>query len=245
MTLIFSPATQGDLVIGYLPLADTLAQVADEDDYIDIPLDGKDYRVNIGASRLRVFKKNPICACCGIRATECSLDLDFQATKEAGDARYHINLYAATGVKGQDHQHMILFARDHIIPKSKGGDETEENSQTLCFNCNCLKDSAELDLEHMRKALFPAYRAYQSSKALRLAKERLHLHYVRLEKLQRAIDNIKQALIVVTDHRAEGLKDKLNNSEQEFNDLLLYIKDVELRSQLTGTVPNLLPVINK
>jgi len=132
---------------------------------------------------------------------------------------------------------MILFTRDHIVPKFKGGDETEENSQTLCFNCNTLKDSTELDLEHMRRALFPAYRAYQSSKALNLAKDRLHLPYVRLEKARRAVENITQALAIVTDHRAEGMKDRRDKSAERVDELLSYITDVELQSQLTGVVP--------
>jgi len=237
MTLIFSPATQSDLVIGELPFEDILAQIANEDTLVDIDIAGKAYPVNIGVSRLRIIKKSPVCACCGIHATNCSLDLDAQSTKEAGELRYHINFYATTGVKGQEHQHMILFTRDHILPKFKGGDDSEENSQTLCFNCNCLKDSTEMDLVHMRKALFPAYRAYQSSKALNLAKERLHMHYVRLEKAKRAVENITQALTIVTDHRAEGLKDKREKAEKTAADLLSYVRQVELQSQLTGVVP--------
>jgi len=237
MTFIFSPATQADLVIAELPFEDTLSQITNEDNYVDIDIAGKAYPVNMGASRLRIIKKSPVCACCGIRATECSLDLDAQSTKEAGELRYHVNFYAATGVKDHDHQHMILFTRDHIVPKFKGGDESEENSQTLCFNCNCLKDSTEMDLEHMRKALFPAYRAYQSSKALNLAKDRLHMHYVRLEKANRAVENITQALTIVTDHRAEGLKDKRDKSAETATKLLSYIEQVERQSQLNGVVP--------
>lgn len=94
-----------------------------------------------------------------------------------------------------------------------------------------------MDLEHMRKALFPAYRAYQSSKALNLAKDRLHMHYVRLEKANRAVENITHALTIVTDHRAEGLKDKRDKSAETAANLLSYIKQVELQSQLTGVVP--------
>lgn len=240
MTFIFSPATQSDLVIAELPFEDTLAQITNEDNYVDIVIVGKTYPVNMGVSRLRIIKKSPVCACCGIRATACSLDLDVQSTKEAGELRYHINFYAATGVKDHNHQHMILFTRDHIVPKFKGGDETEENSQTLCFNCNCLKDSTEMDLAHMRKALFPAYRAYRSSKTLNLAKDRLHMHYIRLEKAKRAVENITQAIAIVTDHRAEGLKDKRKKAENTAANLLFYIRQVELQSQLTGVVPKVL-----
>lgn len=174
MDFVFSPTTQADLVIAELPFEDTISKIADEDTPLDIRIAGKSYRVNIGASRLRIFKKNPVCCCCGIRATEATLDLDAQQTKDAGENRYHVNLYARTGDRLTGKTHLVLFTKDHIIARSRGGADDNDNAQTLCFNCNTLKDNTQLDLEHMRLALFPAYRAYQSSKALTLAKERLH-----------------------------------------------------------------------
>ena len=44
--------------------------------------------------------------------------------------RYHLNLY------GMKNGKEILFTKDHIIPKAKGGKNTMDNYQTMCAVCN-------------------------------------------------------------------------------------------------------------
>jgi hypothetical protein len=239
MKIKFSPATQADLIIAELPFDETFNQITDEDFYTDIRIARKTYRVNMGSSRLKQIKKSPICACCGVKATDCSLDLDAQQTKDTGKAKYHVNFYARTGEHEKDQQHMIIFTKDHVIARSKGGSEEEGNYQTLCFNCNTLKDSSDMDLEHMRKAMFPAYRAYQSSKALNLARERLAQHYNLVEKNLGLVRNLTQALTIVTDHRAEALKDKRDQAVEDAKKLQAFIHEFEREAQVTGTVPEL------
>lgn len=34
---------------------------------------------------------------------------------------------------------VIYFTVNHIVPKSKGGPDTDENLQLLCGNCNSVK----------------------------------------------------------------------------------------------------------
>lgn len=48
---------------------------------------------------------------------------------------YTINLYSEDGA---------FFTKDHIIPKSKGGKDTLDNYQTMCWPCNAKKGSTLL-----------------------------------------------------------------------------------------------------
>lgn len=74
------------------------------------------------------FTKGTKCACCGLEASYFA--------KERGEntKRYHLNLYGINS-SGQE----ILFTKDHIVPKSKGGKDTLENYQTMCEPCNKRK----------------------------------------------------------------------------------------------------------
>jgi hypothetical protein len=238
MRFCFSPATQADLVIAELPFEDTINLIADEDTPHDIRIAGTTYQVNIGASRLRMFKQSGFtCACCGIRATEATLDLDAQNTAQSGSNKYHVNFYARSGDPKNDREHLVLFTKDHVIPRSNGGADDNSNAQTLCFNCNCLKDNTQLDLEHMRKALFPAYRAYASAQALNLAKEALQKHYFMIDKHRKGIENITKALEIVKDERAEGMKKKIEILNQRITYLTDYCRKIEHEAQVSGVGP--------
>ena len=69
------------------------------------------------------------CTCC-----RCGLKAQYFALERFNDQKYyHLNLY---GLKdGKE----ILFTKDHIIPKSKGGKNKLENYQTMCSICNNKK----------------------------------------------------------------------------------------------------------
>lgn len=93
-----------------------------------ITLDGD--RVNVYSTRLLNFKEHGTkCVDCGLEGTY------FVKEKAERDPVYHINLY---GINGNGKE--VLFTKDHIIPKSKGGKDTLKNLQTMCFRCNERKD---------------------------------------------------------------------------------------------------------
>jgi hypothetical protein len=46
---------------------------------------------------------------------------------------YTINLYSEDG---------YFFTKDHIIPKSRGGKDSIDNYQTMCWPCNAKKGSS-------------------------------------------------------------------------------------------------------
>ncbi len=58
----------------------------------------------------------------------------FAKERFPGDIKWHFNLY---GINENNEE--ILFTKDHIIPKSKGGGEHIDNFQTMCCKCNSKK----------------------------------------------------------------------------------------------------------
>lgn len=86
------------------------------------------YYVNLNSQRLILFKaKGVICVSCGLVG-------EFFALERQDVENPHFNLY---GVDEEGDE--VLFTKDHIIPKSKGGPNTLANFQTMCYPCNSLK----------------------------------------------------------------------------------------------------------
>ena len=103
---------------------------------IFVDFDGDSIKMN--SDRYYLFKHKG-CRCrCGLEGTvfikEKSLNVD----------RFHFNLY---GYKDDGTE--VLFTKDHIIPKSKGGKNHFDNYQTMCKECNEEKsdtrNAAKLD----------------------------------------------------------------------------------------------------
>ena len=85
--------------------------------------------VKITSQRYAVFKKSTKCVTCGLQATFLAAERDDTLATD----KYHLNMYGV--VDGED----ILFTKDHIIPKSKGGANKLSNYQTMCTRCNSEK----------------------------------------------------------------------------------------------------------
>lgn len=85
-------------------------------------INGEKYLVKINSKKLFVFKKSLICCSCGIVGDRILL-------QQVKDESPHFNLYSGS----------ILMTQDHIIPLSKGGPDSLDNLQTMCFNCNSKK----------------------------------------------------------------------------------------------------------
>jgi hypothetical protein len=231
--MIFSPADQKGLQVIELPLDDVLQRITPEDNYVEL----HGYRVNLGAHRLQIFKANPSCSCCGIVATRAFIDKNVQQSREQGKDFFHINLYAESGDQKKNKTHLILMCKDHIIPRSKGGSDDNSNAQTLCFNCNCLKDTTEMTLSQMRRALFPAYRAFRSSYSLNKAKQLTRIYRQRIENDKHKIEQITKALSIVTDDRAEQMKAKIIGLQENVRSLTEQCDRVEREAQISGIVP--------
>lgn len=86
------------------------------------------------------YQKGTTCVCCGKQGTHFKLDVERGVDPESTNRR-HFNLYAEDGT---------LMTKDHILPKSLGGEDCVDNLQTMCKDCNELKRSTpqeDLELE--------------------------------------------------------------------------------------------------
>jgi len=87
-------------------------------------------KVKLFSLRLRTFANHgTCCANCGLCGHFFALERHV-----GSQGRYHFNLY------GHDEEgNEILFTKDHILPKAKGGPDSLKNMQTMCIICNHLK----------------------------------------------------------------------------------------------------------
>lgn len=85
--------------------------------------------IKANSQRYQLFKtKSCTCVRCGITGTF------FAKEKRINDKSYHLNLY------GYDKNgNEVLMTKDHILPKSKGGEDILDNYQPMCEKCNTEK----------------------------------------------------------------------------------------------------------
>lgn len=120
--------TVKDYTIPYDSIIDILKPAKSPPEYTIIHNNGIDYKIKITSDRYAVFKKSNMCSKCGLIGDV------FLIERSHIRSPYHLNLY------GRDsHGKLILFTKDHIIPKSKGGKDDLSNYQTMCCKCNQKK----------------------------------------------------------------------------------------------------------
>jgi len=120
---------------------ETISQRLDPDEVLPLigtggkraTLLGKSVRVT--GTRLGAFKKSLICAGCGRAGSRFYVE---RHQRRHEDEKYgegwHLNLYAVNPNGAES-----LMTRDHIVPRSKGGPDRLDNSQTMCSRCNNRK----------------------------------------------------------------------------------------------------------
>lgn len=87
--------------------------------------------VKLTSHRYKVYATKGVqCAHCGLKGIYFALEQSIvQNTK-----KYHFNLYAIDRYGDE-----VMMTVDHIIPKAKGGSDSLDNKQPLCFKCNNKK----------------------------------------------------------------------------------------------------------
>jgi 5-methylcytosine-specific restriction endonuclease McrA len=101
------------------------------------------FEINIHSKRLWTIKNNPKCCCCGLKVLFAKLEC------HNGGLKPHINFYGEETFKRNKEE--VLFTRDHINPISLSEDDSLENSRTLCYICNFLKDNSFINDEELLK----------------------------------------------------------------------------------------------
>lgn len=103
-----------------------------EEYHKDVSKDFDNIPVKMDSLRYQVFAlKGCVCITCGLEATHFGLEGFKSDTKKGGP--FHFNLY------GWRDGREVMFTKDHILPKSEGGQDIIENMQTMCSECNCEK----------------------------------------------------------------------------------------------------------
>lgn len=98
---------------------------------IEFTVNGVTYSVKKNSQRYVLFKtKGMKCVVCKKTANCAFLEANVDGE------RPHVNFYLRRpGMKD------LLFTKDHILPKSKGGKNRQDNYQPMCQECNCRKGS--------------------------------------------------------------------------------------------------------
>jgi hypothetical protein len=118
-----------------IPLEEILPLVYSKSGITRTVIHGKS--VKFRSSRLELFASDheghgTNCNDCGLEGQYFKLEQTIEGgSKPSKNNRYHLNLYAIDA-EGDE----VLLTKDHIMPKSKGGDHHLDNYQTLCYPCN-------------------------------------------------------------------------------------------------------------
>lgn len=137
---LFPEKPLGLKTVARYPLERVLPFTTEDHSYIrNYWADGKIYRVKMHSLRYDTFLKSNVCTCCGLRGR-------YMALQHRHDTDpVHFNLYGIS-----KNGHPILMTKDHILPRSRGGGDHIDNMQTMCHDCNALKQNWPLTIEQLR-----------------------------------------------------------------------------------------------
>lgn len=110
----------------------------EEESRAEFHVSGVTYHVRMNNDRYLVFLRNRKCAACGLEGTRIALELGH-------DGVACFNLYA------EENGRQVMMTKDHIKPKSRGGEDSMENYATCCSICNNLKSDFELNYEQVKE----------------------------------------------------------------------------------------------
>jgi len=116
---------------GILPIDEVLGKIPDR---VGVKSIYSFFGIEVSLSRTKyvVFKlKGTDCVICGLKGRFFMLEKHRQQNTD----KYHLNLYAI------ENNRNIMITQDHIIPKSKGGENSVHNLQPMCVECNRKKGS--------------------------------------------------------------------------------------------------------
>lgn len=144
--------------LGEFTLDDILPYITKEDSKKEYEVNGEKFQVKMNSHRYFLFRECTKCIACGLQGTKVFLE------HHPADKSPHFNLY------GEEDDKLILMTKDHIHPKSCGGEDRHSNYAVMCIICNNLKGHANINLE----GIFELRLLYNENKNL-LTKKKLYL----------------------------------------------------------------------
>lgn len=198
--------------------------------------------------RYHLFHKNRTCACCGVIGNRLFLDKDLEQSKLSGEDRYHLNLYAENRSYQTGNLYFILMVAGRILPTVQGGEYVLENLQPLCFNCSSIREATgfKLTLEEIQAIMFPAFRAYRTSHALNETKKLTHAFRQSVNSDINGVQKIQEAIdksLVVAEKQPQ-LKQRIVHLQARAEALQAEINRVELEAQISGTISNVVELVD-
>lgn len=117
--------------------------------WLDTPNFGK-FLVTANSSKLKCLKRSPMCVGCDRVGSIWMLQSHGKLVeplteqekffgvrrkiKHSDEQRPHLNLWAVDA-----NNKLVMMTQDHILPRSKGGNNGQHNLQTMCTHCNSAK----------------------------------------------------------------------------------------------------------
>lgn len=121
-------------ILAHLPLKESLHQSLRTSEGREVKVNGKRFSV----ANLKTFAVH------GCKCVRCGREGNRIVAWQDKGGGLHVDLFSGN----------ILMNRDHIIPKSKKGGNTDWNYQTMCVKCNSSKGnnetSGDVELSHFR-----------------------------------------------------------------------------------------------
>lgn len=126
-------------IIGFFDPDEVFPFITSDEERRDYFVDDECFSVRMNSQRYFIFQACPSCVSCGITGNKFVLE------QNPNDKSPHFNFYAVNS------HSMILMTKDHIHPRSHGGENRHSNYQTMCSVCNNLKGSFNLKIEGLRQ----------------------------------------------------------------------------------------------
>lgn len=101
--------------------------------HIVVEIDDKKIKLPIFRERYFFYLFNSKCNCCGLEGSHFAINEQLLKDEKS---LYHLNFISFVNNK------YTLLTKDHIIPRSRGGKNCNDNYQLLCEYCNGIKSNS-------------------------------------------------------------------------------------------------------
>ena len=165
------------IILGEIDPEDLFSSLSNEGNKKSFIVNNSIYKVKTNSDRYFLFKQCRSCIVCGLKGTRLFLE------RYNKDQIPHFNLYA------EEDGDLIVLTKDHIIPKSCGGEDCHSNYQTMCSICNSLKGHYNILIEDLNKI-----RQFYKNKKNSFNKKEL---FLQIEKMKQKF----QKKIIVKDQK--------------------------------------------